>query len=147
MSTRAFGFTDSWDVAAPPERVRDVLVDLERYPEWWQQVRAVAKLGEDDAIVLGRAALPYTLEMRLHAVSRDLPTVRVDIAGDLEGWAQWTLIETPEGTRLDFEQEVDLLTMPTWIVGPVRPILVWNHHQMMRGARVGLTRRLADLSR
>ncbi|WP_414690030.1 hypothetical protein [Nocardioides sp.] len=35
-----------------------LLVDLERYPEWWPQVRAVAKLGEDDALVVAALRCP-----------------------------------------------------------------------------------------
>ena len=144
---RSFRFVDSWEVAAPAESVRDVLIDLERYPEWWPQVRAVAKVSDDDAIVLCRSRLPYTLEMHLHAVSRDLPTVRVDIGGDLDGFAQWTLVATARGTRLDFLQDVDLVSVPGWVASMARPILTWNHHRMMDGARTGLSRRLLELSR
>lgn len=147
LAERLFQFVDSWEVDASPERVRDVLVDLERYPQWWSEVRAVAKVNDDEAIVLCRSRLPYTLEMHLHAVSRELPTVRVDITGDLDGWAQWTLIETAAGTRLDFAQEVDLVRLPRWIASATRPLLTWNHHRMMSGARLGLMSRLVDLSR
>lgn len=147
LAERSFRFVDSWEVGASPERVRDVLIDLEHYPQWWPQVRAVAKVSDDDAIVLCRSRIPYTLEMQLHAVTRDLPTVEVSIGGDLEGWARWTLIGTASGTRLDFAQEVDLVTVPRWIAAAARPVLTWNHHQMMAGARVGLTRRFADVSR
>lgn len=147
LAERFFRFVDSWEVDAAPEHVRDVLLDLERYPQWWPQVRAVAKVSDDDAIVLCRSRLPYTLEMHLHAVSRDLPTVKVDIAGDLQGWAQWSLIATPGGTRLDFAQEVDLVTVPRWLAAATRPVLTWNHQSMMRGARLGLTSRLRDLRR
>jgi carbon monoxide dehydrogenase subunit G len=139
VSERHFSFTDSWTVPAPPERVREVLIDLERYPEWWPQVRAVAKLDDDNARVLCRAALPYTLDLILTAVSRDLPTVRVDLDGPLAGWAAWTVTASEEGTRLDFEQEVDLVSVPAWLIAATRPLLVWNHHQMMRGAQRGLS--------
>jgi hypothetical protein len=126
---------------------RDVLIDLERYPEWWPQVLAVAKVTDQDAVVLCRSRLPYTLEMHLHAVNRDLPTVKVEIGGDLAGFAQWTLVPTDRGTRLDFLQEVDLVGVPGWIASLTRPVLTWNHRRMMDGARSGLAGRLADLSR
>lgn len=45
----SFSFRAAWHLPAPPEALRDVLVDLERYPEWWPQVVAVASLGPDDA--------------------------------------------------------------------------------------------------
>ncbi len=86
--------------------MRDVVVDLERYPEWWPQVRAVASLGPDEARVLCRSSLPYTLDLVLRAVTRELPVLEVEVGGDLNGWVRWRLTEVPEGTRMDFEQQV-----------------------------------------
>lgn len=133
---------------APPEVVRDVLVDLEHYPTWWPQVVAVASLGPDDSRVLCRSALPYTLDLVIHAVSRDLPTLEVRLDGHLTGYARWTL--TPESgaqgeaTRMDYEQRVEvsgLLALASYVG---RPLLRWNHARMMAGCRVGLERRLAE---
>ncbi|MFJ2756004.1 SRPBCC family protein [Nocardioides sp. NPDC087217] len=131
-------FTEKWMIPSPPDAVRDVLVDLERYPEWWPQVRAVAKLGEDDALVVCRSTLPYDLEIVLHAVSRDLPTLEVGLGGDLDGFARWTLTAAPGGSRMVFEQEVvvdGLLGLASMLL---RPVLTWNHRQMMLGCRNGL---------
>ena len=140
---RHFSFDTTWSVDAPPDDVREVLVDLERYPQWWPQVRAVAKLGEDDAIVVCRATLPYSLELRLHAVSRELPTLRVDVAGDLAGSVAWTLTEEGHGTRVDAHQEVELRGVPAALVAATRPLLSWNHHRMMRGCALGLDAQLS----
>jgi len=137
-------FTERWSVAAEPERVREVLVDLERYPEWWPQVLAVAKAGEDDAVVLCRSALPYTLALRLHAVSRELPTIEVAISGHLLGFVRWVLRPTPTGgTDLWWSQTVRTRgwLVPLGIL--LRPLLRWNHARMMAGGRAGLERRLA----
>lgn len=124
--------------------MRDVLVDLERYPSWWPQVRAVASLGPDDARVLIRSTLPYTLDLVLHAASREVPVLRVEIGGDLEGWAQWTLTADGAGTAMRFEQEVELAALPGFVVTAARPLLHWNHARMMTGCRAGLARRLAQ---
>jgi len=141
---RRFAFDTTWLVAASPEEVRDVLVDLEHYPAWWPEVRAVAKVGEDDAIVLCRSVLPYTLELRLHAVSRELPTLRVEVSGDLRGSVAWTLSDDGAGgTRIKASQEVALVPFPTVVVAAARPVLVWNHHRMMRGCAAGLSARLS----
>ena len=72
-------------------RVQEVLVDLERYPEWWPQLLAVASLGADDARVLCRSSLPYTLDLALHAVRREAALLEVRITGDLDGTATWRL--------------------------------------------------------
>jgi hypothetical protein len=133
-----FEFRASWSMPAPPEAVAAVVADLEHYPDWWPQVVAVASLGPDDARVLCRSTLPYTLDLVLHAVSRDLPRLQVDIDGDLRGSAAWTLSPEGAGTRMDFAQAVDPVGLPTWLVKVARPVLAWNHERMMAGCERGL---------
>jgi hypothetical protein len=142
MSVR-YRFCETWSVPAPPEAIRDVLLDLERYPQWWPQVVAVASLGPDDARVLCRSTLPYTLDLVLHAVSRELPAVEVAVDGHLRGWVRWTLTSAPEGTTMLLEQEVTLQGPLAPLAVLARPLLRWNHARMMAGGRAGLIRRLA----
>lgn len=140
---RAYEFVDVWDVAAPVEEVARVLTDLEHYPQWWPQVRAVAKLGPDTAWVRCSSALPYTLDLVLDAVSRTPPVVEVALSGDLEGFARFRLTPSAVGTRLDFRQEVSvsgLLALASYVG---RPVLTWNHARMMVGCRDGLAQRLS----
>ena len=106
LTARDFTFSGSWHVDAPPPRVQEVLLDLEHYPAWWPQVRAVAKLGADDARVLCRSTLPYTLDLVLHAVHREPHLLETTISGDLLGVVRWRLAADAGGTRLDFEQAV-----------------------------------------
>ncbi|MGH3350660.1 MAG: SRPBCC family protein, partial [Nocardioides sp.] len=120
------------------EAVRDALVDVERYPQWWPQVRAVAKLGDDDALLVCRSALPYDLEIVLHAVSRELPVLEVGLGGDLDGFARWTLTPAEHGCRMVFEQEVVVRGLLGLASTLLRPVLRWNHQQMMLGCRQGL---------
>ena len=131
-------FTETWDLPLPPEAVHGVLVDVEHYPRWWPQVRAVAKLSDDDALLVCRSTLPYDLEIVLHAVSRDLPTLEVGIGGDLDGFARWTLTPAPSGSRMVFEQEVVVRGLLALASLALRPVLAWNHRQMMLGCRQGL---------
>ncbi|MGA8255130.1 MAG: SRPBCC family protein [Nocardioides sp.] len=137
-----YEFTGSWSIAAPLAEVRDVIVDLEHYPRWWPQVVAVASLGPDDARVLCRSRLPYTLDLVLHAVSREAPVLEVAVAGDLAGMVRWTLTSVPDGTRLDFEQDVAVGGLLGVASRVARPVLRWNHDQMMAGCLSGLRRRL-----
>jgi hypothetical protein len=139
---RRYAFSGSWTVDAPVAGVQDVLVDLERYPEWWPQVLAVASLGADDARVLCRSTLPYTLDLVLHAVRREPDRLEVRIRGDLDGRATWRLTDLDRRTRLDFVQEV---TVGGWLAAlspVVRPVLRWNHGRMMRGCVRGLRDRM-----
>ena len=138
-----FEFRGTWSVAAPLEAVREAVVDLERYPEWWPQIRAVAKLGPDDARVLCRSTLPYTLDLVLHAVSREGTVLEVEVSGDLDGSVRWQLSPEPTGTRMDFAQRVrvtGLLALGSYVA---RPLLRWNHHRMMAGCVDGLRRQLS----
>jgi carbon monoxide dehydrogenase subunit G len=140
----SFVFGGSWQVAAPRAAVHELLVDLERYPEWWPQVVAVASLGEDDARVLCRSALPYTLDLVLHASNRSAELLEVQVSGDLAGFVRFGLTETPGSTRLDFTQRVDasgLLGAASYVA---RPVLRWNHERMMEGCIAGLRSRLVD---
>lgn len=139
----SYTFTASWVTAAPPSDLAATVTDLEHYPEWWPQVRAVAKVGPDTARVLCRSALPYTLDLVLDAVSREAPVLEVAVSGDLDGWVRWTLSPTAGGTRTDFSQQVEVrgaLALASYVA---RPLLRWNHEQMMRGCERGLRERLA----
>jgi hypothetical protein len=138
-----FAFRDSWAIAAAPGAVHDVLVDLEHYPSWWPQVLAVASLGPDDARVLCRSRLPYTLDLVLHAVNRSPGVLEVGVSGDLCGRVRFDLTPVGTGTVLDFAQEVRVpgwLGVASYVLGPV---LRWNHDRMMRGCVAGLRSRLA----
>jgi hypothetical protein len=144
MALRTYRFSSSFTLEAPRERVHDVLVDLEFYAEWWPQVRAVAKIDDDHAIVVCRSTLPYDLELELSAVSRDLGLLEVGIDGPIRGWARYHLDEQSPGvTSLDFEQEVRA-EAPSFVLASyvAKPLLVWNHHRMMVGAEQGLKERL-----
>ena len=143
--TAAYSFRERWHLAAAPDAVHAVLVDLERYSEWWPQVLAVAKLGEDDARVLCRSVLPYTLDLVLHAESRAADLLETSISGDLDGVVRFRLTPEARGTRVDFEQDV---TVSGWLGGVsqvLRPVLAWNHQRMMAGCREGLAKRLREV--
>jgi uncharacterized protein YndB with AHSA1/START domain len=138
----SYSFNASWVTPAPVADVADAVLDLEHYPEWWPQVRAVAKLGPDTARVLCRSVLPYTLDLVLDAVSREAPVLEVAVSGDLDGWVRWTLAPVDGGTRTDFAQEVTVtgaLALASYVA---RPLLRWNHHRMMRSCEEGLRSRL-----
>lgn len=140
---RPFRFRDSWRVEASPPEVHAVLLDLEHYPAWWPQVVAVAKVDDDTARVLCRSTLPYTLDLLLHAVHREPERLETAVSGDLSGSVRWRLVAEGTGTRLDFEQQVRVARRGLAVASYVaRPVLRWNHDQMMAGCRSGLAARL-----
>jgi hypothetical protein len=142
--SRGFTFRDEWVVAAPMPDVQAVLVDLEHYPSWWPQVRAVAKLGPDDALVVCRSVLPYALQVRLRAVHRLPDLLETALDGDLEGIARWRLTPVDGGTHLAFEQDVRVTGRLLGLAAYAgRPVLTWNHDRMMAGCIAGLRGRVA----
>ena len=137
MASATYSSNEDWTLPRSPGGLYSVLVDVERYPTWWPQVRAVTKLDEDVALVACRSLLPYTLHLELRPLRRDREAGVLEAAldGDLVGRCTWTLSDHPHGTRLRFEQEV---TLPSrWLRRAsrvARPLLVANHAWMMRGA-------------
>lgn len=140
MTSRDYRFSTSFSLGAPRSQVHEVLDDLERYADWWPQVRAVGKLDDDNALVVCRSTLPYDLDLLLTAERRDLECLEVSIAGPIRGWARFRLEETGPGTTtLRFEQgvraEARLFVVASYLA---KPLMVWNHHRMMLGAERGL---------
>jgi hypothetical protein len=142
-----YRFGGSWTVPHGVDAVAALLVDLEHYPEWWPEVVAVASLGPDDARVLCRSVLPYTLDLVLHAVRREPPVLETTVGGDLRGVVRWRLSPSGAGgTRMDFEQEVEVRGLLALASYGGRPLLRWNHDRMMRSCVAGLCRTLGGVS-
>jgi hypothetical protein len=139
-----FDFATSFTLEAPRARVHDVLLDLEHYSLWWPQVRAVGKLDDDHALVVCRSRLPYDLDLMLTAVSREPRHLKVGIDGPITGWARFRLDElSPTHTAVQFDQQVRAEARSFVAASYVaKPLLRWNHDQMMRGLVAGLRERV-----
>lgn len=148
-SAARFSFRREFDVAAPVPVVQEVLVDLEWYSAWWPEIVAVAKLSDDDALVVCRSALPYELELHLTAVHREPELLEVALEGDLAGFARFELspIEsggTETGTHLVFTEQVEAAGRAMRAASFVaRPLLVWNHDRMLESCMRGLAARVS----
>ena len=146
-----YAFLTTWRVAAPRDRVFEVIHASERWPEWWRGVERVEKLEEGDAEGRGslgrytwRSRIPYRLEFDMRITRVDRP-MRMDgeAVGELTGTGQWRLYEDDEGTTVLFEWRVR--TTRAWMnaLAPVaRPVFRWNHNWIMRQGGHGLARRL-----
>ncbi|MDN5725023.1 MAG: SRPBCC family protein [Propionibacteriales bacterium] len=138
--SRHFRFDGTWLVDAPYDQVYERLADLEHYPLWWPEVRAIARTGDRSARVLIRSRLPYTMDLDLTATDQRPDRLESALSGALTGWARWTLTGEGQSTRVTFAQEVDV---NGWLFRcaavAARPLLVWNHEQMMRSAVRHLT--------
>ncbi|WP_405678886.1 SRPBCC family protein [Streptomyces sp. NBC_01511] len=141
-----YRFRSVWELDADPDVVFGVLERAGEYPDWWPQVREVTPVDERTGTARFRSVIPYDLVVRARE-SRNDPRARVlevEMAGDLEGWARWTLSAQGGGTRALYEQEVDInkpLLRRLAVAG--RPFFLANHALMMRAGRRGLRKVLA----
>ncbi|MEI5521733.1 SRPBCC family protein [Streptomyces brasiliscabiei] len=136
-----YRFRAHWNLPAPPAAVYDVLRRADDYPRWWPQVREVTRLDDTTGTVRIRSVLPYDLVFTAREVRRDQAAgiLEIEMSGDLDGWARWTLTADGTGTHARYDQEVDV-TKPLMrrLAVPGRPVFRANHALMMRAGRRGL---------
>ncbi|WP_431032414.1 SRPBCC family protein [Streptomyces sp. P6-2-1] len=149
-----YRFRSRWLLPAPPRRVYAVLARPEEYPLWWPQVRAArtAPDGRSGSARI-RSVLPYDLRVTI----REMPgpsrgpgpdgvgVLRAAVGGDIRGELGWRLSPWGAGTLAEFEQRVEVVTLPLRLMSlPGRPLLRLNHRLMMRAGeralRAALTR-------
>ncbi|WP_329130137.1 SRPBCC family protein [Streptomyces sp. NBC_01476] len=146
-----YRFRSVWELAADPDTVYGVLERPDRYPDWWPQVREVARTDDSSGTLRFRSVLPYDLVVTARATVQDpgRRVLEVAMAGDLEGTVRWTVLPAapelpPGGTHLVFEQDVVVCKpLMRLFALPCRPLFIANHALMMRGGRTGLLARLA----
>ena len=149
----SYSFLTTWCVAAPIDRVWDVLADLPGYPDWWKGVRKVEVLepGEQGDRGVGtlyrmtwRSKLPYSLVFDSRVTRMDEPHVMAGRAtGELDGVGVWRLFEGAEGTVALYSWDVS--TTAAWMnrMAPLaRPAFTWNHGYVMRQGGHGLAQKL-----
>lgn len=145
MDPNRYRFRSLWNLDAPPAAVFDALERVDRYPEWWPEIRAVHRIDDGSGEVVCRASLPYELRFTLHQVRRD-PVLRVleaSMVGDLEGRSSWTVTAASGRTVAVFDEEVVATKPLLRRLAPVaRPVFRANHSLMMRHGRRGLAAHL-----
>ncbi|MDQ8703186.1 SRPBCC family protein [Streptomyces sp. LHD-70] len=136
-----YRFRSVWNVPARPEAVFAVLENAEEYPRWWRQVREVVPIDDRSGRARFRSVLPYDLRVTAREQRRDPAggILEIGMTGDLDGWARWTLTPAGGGTRVLYEQEVDVRRpLLRRFAVPGRPVFLLNHALMMRSGRRGL---------
>ncbi len=145
----SYSFLSTWCVAAPLQRVWDLLSVPDRYPEWWKGVRGatVVEPGEDGGAGVGtlyrmrwRSKLPYTLEFDSRVTRMEAPHLLAGQAsGELEGTGVWRLFESPLGTVALYDWNVATTqAWMNWFAPLARPVFAWNHDYVMRQGAQGL---------
>src|SRR5690242_19968464 len=141
MDRTRYRFRSLWALPAPPAAVYAVLERPEEYPRWWRQVREVTRLDDTTGVVRVRSLLPYDLTFTVREVRRDPAAgiLEVELSGDVDGWARWTVTAAESGTLARYDQVVDVRKpLLRRLAVPGRPVFRANHRLMMRAGRRGL---------
>ncbi|MDX3644306.1 SRPBCC family protein [Streptomyces sp. MB09-02B] len=136
-----YRFLSLWNLPAGPSAVYDVLQRVDDYPDWWPQVREVTRLDDTTGTVRIRSVLPYDLAFTAREVRSDRAAgvLEIEMTGDVDGWARWTLTADGTGTLARYDQEVDVSKpLLRRFAVPGRPVFRANHALMMRAGRRGL---------
>jgi hypothetical protein len=140
---RTFRFRHTWRVPADVGTTFAALADVDRYPQWWPQVRRVVRVDGSSGHAFVRSVLPYTLDLVLTREVEDPESrlLRVRISGDLEGWSAFALTASAGSTLALYEQECCMTPSGMGRIVPVAaPVLRLNHTWMMRSGERGLAR-------
>jgi hypothetical protein len=140
-----FRFQTNWRLASAPSRVYNTLADVERYPQWWPQVKVARQLDEDSGELICRSMLPVSLRLiaRRDIEDADSLRLRATLSGDLIGWSSWQIEPDGKGSIATFTEEVSTTGALKAAARFARPVLEWNHAAMMRGGERGLRTYLA----
>lgn len=148
----AYAFQTRWRVRAPAEQVFDVIVQAERWPEWWRGVESVQLVREGTEAGIGtvheyvfRSRLPYALRFQVEVTEVSRPHALAGVSrGELAGTGRWTLDEVDEG-QTDITYDWRVATTSRWmnLLAPLaRPLFERNHDIIMDWGRQGLAQRL-----
>lgn len=143
----SFHFDTTWHLEAPIDKVFNALADSLHWPDWWPGLVEVQPLETGDAQGVGRtqrfvwkSRLGYCLRFDICVVRVQEPHLIVgEASGEVSGTGTWQLCSERAGTRVRYLWQVR--TMRPWMnlfAYVARPLVIWNHHAMMRAGRRGL---------
>jgi len=136
----AYRFLDRWLIAAPIERVYDVIGDPLAYERWWTDF--VLRASGDEGLprpgkrneLLVKAYLPYKVNFGLEVIEAERPTrILSRLSKDFDGTGEWTLRETDGTTEamLDWRPSVNHALIK-YLTPVLRPLFRSNHNWAMR---------------
>jgi hypothetical protein len=144
--------TSRWRLAASPQRVWQLLTDIERWPRWWRRVRVahVIEKGREGGVggvatIEWSSALALRIRLRLITTQCEAGRHLEALAeGDLRGRGSWLLEPTPLGA-VDVTYRWDAVPTRPFMrhLGTVlQPVFEWNHFVVMRDGAHGMASHL-----
>ena len=141
-----YDFVTDWRFRAPVQRVWAVILDIERYPDWWRNFRGVS-ITRGDGRSIGsviecevRGSLPYSLRYALEVIeSEDYQHILLRSTGDLVGTGRWAFAEAEADTQAVYYWDVATTNPILNLVAPLaRSALAKNHEQVMANGYAAL---------
>ncbi|MGA9277508.1 hypothetical protein [Ilumatobacter sp.] len=117
------------------------LIRVDRYPEWWPWLREFEGTGFVEGDLwrcVVKPPLPYSLRFTVALVDVvDHDVVRVQIDGDITGWAELTMVDRDVGCELRLISELSPASRPLRVVARcARPVAAFGHDWVLdTGAR------------
>jgi len=146
-----YNFVTIWRVPAPQQQVWDLILNSDRWPNWWRGVEKVEKLKDGNQNSVG-ALFRYTWKSKLpYRLVFEMETTRVEpisliegrAIGELQGFGRWRLSHDGGITTARYDWQVE--TTKAWmnLLAPVaRPFFSWNHDVVMGWGGEGLAKQL-----
>jgi uncharacterized protein YndB with AHSA1/START domain len=136
-----YNFVTTWHIAAPRERIWEIIIHFEDWHTWWSAVDRVVEIEPGEPGGLGnvrlftwKTPLSYTLTFETRVTRIEPPAIlEATATGEVEGVGLWELSPTAEGTSVRYTWTVRT-TKPwmNWLAMAAKPLLEWNHNTIMR---------------
>jgi hypothetical protein len=142
-----YHFVTDWRFRAPLQKVWSVVLDIERYPDWWKNFRRV-KITRGDGKSVGsviecevRGSLPYSLKYALEVWEADeYRQILLRSTGDLVGSGRWEFSEAePSIVKAIYSWDVATTNPILNLVAPLaKRALARNHERVMANGYAAL---------
>lgn len=151
MSINEYNFVTVWKLEALLLDVWNTIMAVESFPDWWPAVKEIEILdrGDDNGLnSLTKQTWQGVLPYRLSFVSKTteinyLQSIVVVASGDLEGTGRWTFSQEDKIAIIRYDWNVKTTgLMMSLLASVLKPLLAWNHDEIMRQGALGLANRL-----
>ena len=151
MSVNEYNFVTVWKIEAPLPMVWEAIANVEDLPNWWKAVIGVEVLDRGDANGVNfiteqtwKGRLPYKLTLISKTTAVEyLKSIELVATGDVEGKGKWTFTEVDDIVTVQYNWDVittqKILNLMAFAL---KPLLAWNHDDMMRWGALGLANKL-----
>lgn len=146
-----YNFITEWKFKASIDEVWNEIRDMDAWPQWWKFVKSVKLIRKGDINDIGSirriewsTALPYSICFKSELTAIEYhKRMEGKAYGDLTGTGIWTFKVDGDITYVTYVWRV--VTTQWWMnfLAPfARPLFKWNHDQVMKAGKLGLTIRL-----